>query len=195
MRSKSCSPPQLVLSDAVAKIVETNGTDLIRRAWPQLKGDAPKNGILMGLGDLKTRQDVADFLLDVARSSESPEVRGTALLSMTRQNLNHAEAFALAAQHLAVKSTGEIDDIYTLKSFAIMALGNLYYQDSFVAETKAVFREVLMKESQPSVLRDCLQSAIDRKILDLRDTVQKLALETTDNSVKSAAAKYLEAVR
>jgi hypothetical protein len=186
---------QLVLSDAVAKIVETNGTDLIRRAWPQLKGDAPKNGILMGLGELKTRQDVADFLLGIARSSESPEVRGTALLSMTRQNLNHAEAFALCSQSLALKSTGAIDDIYTQKSFAILALDNLYGKGSFVAETKTLFRDLLTKESQVAVVRDCLRVAIERKILDLRDPIQKLALESTDDRLKASAAKYLETVR
>jgi hypothetical protein len=186
---------QVVLAEAVSRIVETSGMDLIRRAWPELKGAAPKCGILMGLGDLKTRQDVGEFLLGIARSSENAEVRGTALLSLSRQSLNHAEAFAIAAQHLAATSTPEIDDVYELKASAILALENLYTKESFVAETRAIFRDLLLKESNTAVIRDCLRVAIERRMVELRETVQKLALQTTSDAVKAAAAKYLETVR
>jgi hypothetical protein len=190
---------QPALAAAVSKIVETvpHGMDLIRQAWKDLKGPSPKCGILMGLGDLKTRQDVGEFLLGIARSSDNPDVRGTALLSASRQSLNHAEVFGLAAQHLATKSEKEQrgGEVYTLKVFAIWSLSNLAGDGSFAAETRAILRDLLLKESDPWVVRDCLKSLTASKMVELRETVQKLSLEASDNEVKAAAAEYLKLVR
>lgn len=184
---------QLILSDAVAAIVEKTGMDPVRRVWSGTRGVAPKTGILMGLGDLKTRQDVGDFLLTVARSSEAPDLRGTALLSLSRQNLNNAEAFAVAAGHLA--ATTESDDVTDLKSYAILALANLSRKNAFVSETREAFQRILEKESDSIVVRACLTSAIDLKMVALRESVQKLALNSPNVQVKAACEQYLRLVR
>lgn len=57
------------------------------------------------------------------------------------------------------------------------------------------FREILLKESDPDVLRACLATATDLKMAALRETVQKLALNSPDEQVKAAAEHFLRLVR
>lgn len=182
-------PISFIVSGIVER--EPHGLQIIKDGWKNVITDERKSAIVMGLGELKTRQDISLFLQDIAQSEEPVSVRGTALINAGRLVVDTVDTYALASR-LAFFKDPNPEKQWDMRTSAILAMENMYTQGQFSSDIRDVFRSVLESETDPIVLEACIRAASKQRIVELRNAIQKLALENVDPRVRMAASKYLE---
>jgi hypothetical protein len=192
-QAESSPTEQLAIGDVIERMVGElpNGMDLVRSAWLKMEDKSARLSILTGLGGLKTRADVGEFLVEVCKSPVETHVSGTALISLSRLDTHRDRALSLCLSGLSAPPGKDADEQFTFKMSSVFSFENLYRRGLYPLETVQAYRQAFSSDKDPQVVRALIESAAKMKMVQLNEDILKLGSNHPDASVREAARQFL----